>query len=36
MADELFSTSTSQLNFEKFISTINQEAAKDLVRSINQ
>ncbi|PNH12953.1 O-phosphoseryl-tRNA(Sec) selenium transferase [Tetrabaena socialis] len=36
LADELFQASTSQLSFEKFISTINQEQAKDLVRSINQ
>ncbi|KXZ53251.1 hypothetical protein GPECTOR_7g1145 [Gonium pectorale] len=36
MADELFQASTSQLSFEKFINTINQEQAKDLVRSINQ
>ncbi|EFJ42545.1 hypothetical protein VOLCADRAFT_119357, partial [Volvox carteri f. nagariensis] len=37
MADpELFQASTSQLSFEKFINTINQDQAKDLVRSINQ
>ena len=37
MADnnELFGSSTSQLSFERFINTINQEQAKDLVRSIN-
>lgn len=35
MADELFRASTSQLSFEKFINTINQPQAKDLVRSIN-
>jgi hypothetical protein len=35
MADDIFSTATSHLSFEKFINTINQEQAKDLVRSIN-
>jgi hypothetical protein len=34
--DEPFTSSLSQLSFEKFINTINQEQAKDLVRSINQ
>lgn len=35
MGDDLFSSATSHLSFEKFIATINQEQAKDLVRSIN-
>ncbi|GIL73580.1 hypothetical protein Vretimale_5178 [Volvox reticuliferus] len=33
---EPFQASISQLSFEKFINTINQDQAKDLVRNINQ
>lgn len=33
--EELFGNSTSALSFEKFINTINKDAAKDLVKSIN-
>ncbi|GIL49525.1 hypothetical protein Vafri_5854 [Volvox africanus] len=33
---EPFQASVSQLSFEKFINTINQDQAKDLVRNINQ
>lgn len=34
-SDDLFAASTSSLSFERFIGTINQPAARDLVKDIN-